>query len=138
MYKDSSNYSKMTYSIIEGADFKNATDVDSVNQNMKTVINLEQSLLRDKSKIYTNYTDLSQNIGTYIDTKTYLSANNAMYHYDDEQDPNLLVYNKKPKDIRTVINDDINELKLFQNSIYITGVIACSTLLIVAILISKK
>ena len=87
---------------------------------------------------YMNYVDISSNIGAYNAMTFDLSNNNNKYHYTDTQDPNIIRGYNSPKDLSYVINNDVNELKLYQNSIYITGVIACTTLLITAILISKK
>ena len=89
-------------------------------------------------QIYQNYLDISNNIDKYSSTANYLSNNNNIYHYNDEEDPNTLFNYNRPKDIHTAMKDDIAELQLYQNSIYITGIIACGTLLISAILISKK
>lgn len=85
-----------------------------------------------------NYLDISNNFGYYNSTVSDLSNNNAIYHYNDTQDPNTIFQNNKPKDIKAAINNDINEIQLYQNTIYITGIIACTTLLIVSMLISKK
>jgi hypothetical protein len=92
----------------------------------------------NNSKIRQTYIDISNNISSYTDTATILNANNDIYHYSDKQDPNTIIGYNAPKDIKSAINNDINELKLYQNSIYITGLIACATLLISAIFISKK
>ena len=110
----------------------------TVQQNINDQKNLAQSIQTNNSNISKNYIDISNNIGAYNTTANYLSANNNIYHYSDQQDPNTIIGYNAPKDIKTAINNDINELKLYQNSIYITGVIACATLLLTAILVSKK
>lgn len=85
-----------------------------------------------------NYTDISNNFGNYDNNVNYLKVNNDKYHYDDKIDANIIFENNKSKDINSAINNDINEIQLYQNSIYITGIIACATLLIASIIISKK
>lgn len=120
--------------IIEGID----ADTNTVEQNINNLDTTIQKVETGKTQLYQNYLDISNNIDKYSITTNYLSNNNNIYHYNDEEDPNTLFNYNKPKDIHTAINDDIAELQLYQNSIYITGIIACGTLLISAILISKK
>lgn len=84
-----------------------------------------------------NYIDMSHKFDYYKKIVSDLSNNNAIYHYNDTQDPNTIFQNK-PKDMKAAINNDINEIQLHQNTIYVTGIIACTTLLIASILISKK
>lgn len=127
------SFDKFTsFSIYEGLDSEN------VQQNINKQNNLVQTINTNNSKIRQTYLDISNNISSYTDTATILNANNDIYHYSDKQDPNIIIGYNAPKDIKDAINNDINELKLYQNSIYITGVIACATLLITAIFISKK
>jgi hypothetical protein len=130
MYKTFEGFTK--FSLYEGI------NVAPLKQNMKLHNDLVNSIQTTKTNMNTNYIDISNNIGSYNTTKDQLSQNNNIYHYDDKQDPNTIIGYNAPKDIKTAINTDINELKLYQNSIYITGIIACATLLISAILISKK
>jgi hypothetical protein len=130
MYK---TFEGFTYfSIYEGI------DSTTVQQNINNQKNLVKSIETNNSNISKNYIDISNNIGAYNTTAGILTANNNVYHYSDQQDPNTIIGYNAPKDITTAINNDINELKLYQNSIYITGVIACATLLLAAILVSKK
>ena len=85
------------------------------------------------------YKDISNNLLQYKQNQVELSSNNKKYHYDDTPD-HISLLNKQPKgkDIYMVVNSDINELKLYQNTIYVTGVIACATLLIAAIFVGRK
>jgi hypothetical protein len=85
-----------------------------------------------------NYMDISNDFGNYERIVSELKNNNNIYHYDDKIDANIIFEKNKSKDIKTAINNDINEIQLYQNSIYITGIIACATLLIASIIISKK
>jgi hypothetical protein len=130
MYKTFEGFT--TFSIYEGI------DRSTVQQNIDRQNNLLQSIQSNNEKKSKNYLDISNNIGAYNTTANILSTNNEIYHYTDNQDPNTIFGYNAPKDIKSAINNDINELKLYQNSIYITGVIACATLLIAAIFISKK
>ena len=130
MYKNLNDFE--SFSIYEGI------DTSTVQQNIYINKYLGQNIQANQTKQYQNYIDISNNIGSYDDTVDILERNNTTYHYNDEQDPNTIIGYNEPKDISYAINNDINELKLYQNSIYITGVIACATLLISAIMISKK
>jgi hypothetical protein len=118
--------------------YKEGFDISTLQQEMNLQNSLVDSIKANKRDMKNIYIDISNNIGSYNITKDQLSTNNNIYHYDDKQDPNKIIGYNAPKDIKTAINNDINELKLYQNSIYITGIIACATLLISAILISKK
>jgi hypothetical protein len=131
MYKTFEGFTH--FSIYEGI-----VDSTTVQRNINDQKNLVQSLQKNNLNISNNYIDISNNISAYNTTANILTANNNVYHYSDQQDPNTIIGYNAPKDIKTAINNDINELKLYQNSVYITGVIACATLLLAAILISKK
>jgi hypothetical protein len=131
MYKTFEGFTH--FSIYEGI-----VDSTTVQRNINDQKNLVQLIATNNSNISNNYIDISNNISAYNTTAGILTANNNVYHYSDQQDPNTIIGYNAPKDIKTAINNDINELKLYQNSIYITGVIACATLLLAAILISKK
>ena len=86
-----------------------------------------------------NYVNISNNIAKYSVNRKALQSNNAKYHYDDNiSSMSLIDRREKNADIYSVVNTDINELQLYQNSIYITGAIACATLLITAIFIGRK
>lgn len=144
MYKNLTDFepftpyaNQMQYVPSSRNDNQNAA-VMQLRQNIRINNALEKNLYANMNKEYKNYIDISNNIGKYSATANYLSENNNVYHYDDIQDPNTIIGYNEPKDIKTAINKDINEMMLYQNSIYITGVIACTTLLIAAIMISKK
>jgi len=96
----------------------------TVKGDEKNII-IKNKIIKDKISGYT----------TFVDD---LKSKESVYHYDDKLDSQTIVGYNAPKDIKSAINNDVNELKLYQNSIYITGIIACATLLISAILISKK
>jgi hypothetical protein len=130
MYKTFEGFTN--FSIYEGIDSL------TVQQNINDQKNLAQIIQTNNSKISQKYIDISNNISAYNSTANILTANNNIYHYTDDQNPTTIIGYNAPKDIKTAINNDINELKLYQNSIYITGIIACATLLLAAILVSKK
>jgi FtsZ-binding cell division protein ZapB len=129
MYNNLSNYEPFTF--IEKMD----TNIDeTVNTNTELKTSIKE--LEDEKR--QNYLDLSNNIQKYASTVDFLSENNDKYHYDDKQDPTVIIGYREPKDINSAIKKDIHQLTIYQNSIYITGVIACASLIIGAILIAKK
>jgi hypothetical protein len=119
----------------EGATFINDA---SIQQNIDKVDKLDTSIQEISDEQYKIYTDITQDVGSYINQANNLIDKNDRYHYNDIQDHNELIKRTKPKDIRTTLNDDINKINLYQNTIYISGVIACSTLIIVLLMMSKK
>jgi len=108
-----------------------------VQDNVNTVKNLEGSLTQMNIDANTNFKDISNNISEYKRITTYLEQKNDVYHYNDKQDPTILLAQNPPKDIRYVINDDINKIKLYQNTIYISGAIACATAVLAVVLLMK-
>jgi len=108
-----------------------------VQDSVNTVKNLEGSITRIDISANTNFKDISNNLGVYKKMATYLEQKNDIYHYNDKQDPMILLAQNPPKDIRYVINEDINKIKLYQNTIYISGAIACATALLAIILLTK-
>jgi hypothetical protein len=115
--------------------FYNSHDESSIGQNVNTIKEVQDDINSKKAAILQNYVDISNNIGTYMDTAYYLSSNDNVYHYTDIMDPNVIITQKNPADIKMKVNSDINEIKLYQNSVYITSAIACATLIIAAIMI---
>lgn len=108
-----------------------------VQDSVNTVKNLEGSITRIDISANTNFKDISNNLGVYKNMATYLEQKNDVYHYNDKQDPMILLAQNPPKDIRYVINEDINKIKLYQNTIYISGAIACATALLAVILLTR-
>jgi hypothetical protein len=108
-----------------------------VQDTVNTVKNLEGSITRIDISANTNFKDISNNLGVYKNMATYLEQKNDVYHYNDKQDPMILLAQNPPKDIRYVINEDINKIKLYQNTIYISGAIACATALLAVILLTR-
>jgi hypothetical protein len=117
--------------------FYTTPDIDSVGQNITTIQNLQQENGELGHKVISKYGDLSNNIGIILDKRDYLIQNNEKYHYWGKDDPNVILRPEESKDIRMALQNDVNEMKIYQNSIYISTAIACATLLIAAIIISK-
>jgi len=133
MYKTFEGFTK--FSVFEGLDQIVVSEIEKkigVGEGLKSDVNIKSD------KIIKNNQQISSNIQSYNDTINDLKSKNNIYHYNDTLDSHTIVGYNTPKDIKSAINNDVNELRLYQNSIYITGIIACSTLLISAILISKK
>jgi hypothetical protein len=118
--------------------FYTSNDVPSINDNINTINRIQEDINRNKENTLQNYTDISQNVGTYINDLQYLITHNSKYYYDDHLDPTSILSQKTPADIKVAVNEDINTIKLHQNSIYITSAIACATLLIAAIMIAPS
>ena len=114
------------------------TDISYIPQNIEVNKNIQTELINTQDEILHTYTDLSQNIDVYRSKTKFLQANNDKYHYNDVQDPNVIIYPEESKDIKTAILHDVNEIKLYQNSMYITTAIAAATFLIASIILSKK
>jgi len=112
-------------------------DIDSVEKNITTIQNLQQSNALLGKELINKYGDLSNNVIGLTDKMKYLYDNNKKYHYWGKDDPNVIIRPEESTDIRWALQKDVTEMKLYQNSIYISTVIACATLLIAAITISK-
>ena len=89
------------------------------------------------AKLQKNYAPLTTSINKNRADRKYLQDNNSKYHYDDIQDPNVIIRPEESKDIKVAIQQDIQHMKLYQNSIYIVSTVAGVTLLISAILLFK-
>jgi len=110
------------------------TNIDSVSQNMNTIQNINQE--NTSKQIINQFIDLSHNVGATIDKMGYL-YHNKKYQYWGKEDPNVLIHPEESQDIQTALQKDVTDMRLYQNSIYVTTAIACATLLIGAIIISK-
>lgn len=116
--------------------FYTSNDEASVSNNINTINLIQTEIDRNKKNVLINYSDISETIDNYTDGVKYLSIHNNKYHYNDQLDPNTILSRESKSDIKTKVNTDINDIKLYQNSIYITSAIACATLLITAIIIA--
>jgi hypothetical protein len=109
----------------------------TVSKNLDAIQTIHQENINTNKQKINQYMDLSQNVGATIDKMGYLYNNNAKYQYWGRDDPNVIINPEESQDIRMALQKDVTELRLYQNSIYITTAIACATLLIGAIVISK-
>jgi hypothetical protein len=122
------NYTPMTFK----------TDPNAVAQNVATIQKMQQDLNTTSSQLQQNYSALTTDVNKNISSRQYLHQNNSKYHYDDVQDPNVILRPEESKDIKVAIQQDIQQMKLYQNSIYMVSVIAGATLLIATIILVKK
>lgn len=128
-----------TYSLYKTKEnFDTTTTQLAINKNINQINDLKMDMSNNQALMQSNFADISNNLQKYYDTANYLSSNNSTYHYDDKQSSQEIMFQTSPKDIKYVVQDDINQLKLYQNSVYISGVLACATLLIAVILIGRK
>jgi hypothetical protein len=114
------------------------TDISYIPQNIEINKNIQDDLIRTQDDLLKSYTDLSQNMNMYLSQTKLLQDNNDKYHFNDTQDPNVIVRPEDSKDIKTAIMNDVNEIKLYQNSIYVATSIAAATFLIAIIIMTKK
>jgi hypothetical protein len=110
---------------------------ETVSQNIDTVQSIYQRDINTNKQIVNQFMDLSYNVGETIDKMTFLYNNNEKYKYWGRDDPNVIINPEESQDIRAVLQKDVTEMRLYHNSIYITTAIACATLLIGSIIISK-
>jgi hypothetical protein len=117
--------------------FNTIPNINSVGQNITIIQELQEENAVVGQELLTKYVDLSNNVVGLLDKREYLLKNNEKYHYWGKDDPNVILRPEESKDIRMALQNDINDMKLYQNSIYISTAIACATFLIAAIIISK-
>ena len=110
----------------------------NVNENINTIRNITNDYITSKNELLKNYTDLSNNIQTHLSDIDFIENKNDRYNYYEMRDPNVILYPETSKDIHTAILDDVNQIKLYQNSIYISTSIAIATILIATIILTKK
>jgi hypothetical protein len=115
--------------------FVNNNNVESIKTNVDTLTYLNTQNNQLQTKLLSNYTDISYNVQSYLDIQRDISNNDTKYHYNDEMDPISIMKKDTGNNIHTILEKDINMLKLYQNSIYVSSAIACATLLIAAIII---
>ena len=114
------------------------SDPNTINKNIATIQSIQTDIKNTNTALLKNYPILSSAVDVNESTRKHLHNNNSKYHYDDTQDPNVIIHPEESKDIKTAIQQDIQQLKLYQNSIYITAVIAGATFLIATIILVKK
>jgi hypothetical protein len=117
--------------------FNTNSNINVVGENLSTIQILQEENTVLGKNLISKYGDLSNNIVGVLDKRAYLLENNEKYHYWGKDDPNVILRPEESKDIRTALQNDVNEMRFYQNSMYISTAIACATLLISAIIISK-
>jgi hypothetical protein len=122
------NYTPMTFN----------TDPTAVPQNVATIQKMQKDLNQTSAQLQRNYSLLTPHVNKNISNRQYLQKNNSKYHYNDIQDPNVILRPQESKDIKVAIQQDIQQMKLYQNSIYMVSAIAGATLLIATIILVKK
>jgi Skp family chaperone for outer membrane proteins len=108
-----------------------------IAQNISTIQQMQTDLTTSGAKLQKNYSELKSEEEKYKADVNFLRANNVKYHYDDTQDPNILLRPEESNDIKVAIQRDIQDMKLYQNSIYMVSMIAGATLLIATIILVK-
>ena len=92
-------------------------------------------------KVGSNYIDIGNNIIRYNTLHKKLSNNNKKYEFN-EYDINTDIYKtnilQKTPSIVDAANDDINEMIMQQNNMYILGTVASAALIVTAILLSSS
>jgi hypothetical protein len=121
------NYTPMTFN----------TDQNAVEENVATIHQMHTDLNKTSGELQKNYKSLTRVVNRNINARKYLQKNNSKYHYDDTQDPNVILRPEESKDIKVAIQQDIQHMKLYQNSIYMVSAIAGATLLIATIILVK-
>ena len=122
------NYTPMTFN----------TDPTAVPQNVATIQQMQKDLNQTSAQLQRNYSLLTTGVNKNISNRQYLQKNNSKYHYNDIQDPNVILRPQESKDIKVAIQHDIQQMKLYQNSIYMVSAIAGATLIIATIILVKK
>ena len=122
------NYTPMTFN----------TDPTAVPQNVATIQQMQKDLNQTSAQLQQNYSLLTTDVNKNISSREHLQKNNSKYHYNDIQDPNVILRPQESKDIKVAIQQDIQQMKLYQNSIYMVSAIAGATLIIATIILVKK
>ena len=122
------NYTPMTFN----------TDPTAVPQNVATIQQMQKDLNQTSAQLQRNYSLITTGVNKNISNRQYLQKNNSKYHYNDIQDPNVILRPQESKDIKVAIQQDIQQMKLYQNSIYMVSAIAGATLIIATIILVKK
>ena len=111
--------------------FKNmAANMDDLKAEYATVGN---EIMKTRDKIL-------QERQSWENKNAYLLKHNQKYddHWVLQKDKKINTYIHKNEDTLDVIEDDINEMLIQENTMYISGTIACATLLVAAIFVSSS
>lgn len=108
-----------------------------IAQNISTIQQMQTDLTTSGAKLQKNYSELKSEEEKYKADVNFLRANNVKYHYDDIQDPNIILRPEESKDIKVAIQEDIQHLSLYQHSIRMVSIVTGATLLISALILFK-
>jgi hypothetical protein len=114
------------------------TNTTELPQNMGTIQSIQSNISQTQNTLLTQYTGLTKNVKDYSVAKDNLHKNKEKYHYDDKQDPHVIVFPQDSKDIHTAVQNDINELKYYQYSIYMSSILAGATFFVAVLMLSRK
>lgn len=120
---------------------ENGCVADISNNKLGPLHTALSGLHTNSLKVGSNYIDIGNNINKYNALHNQLSNNSKKYEFN-EYDINTDVYKtnmlQKTPSIVDAANDDINEMIMQQNHMYILGTVASATLIITAILLSSS
>lgn len=92
------------------------------------------------NEIVKNRDEIKETTQSWKEKNAYFLKHNRKYddHWVLQRDKKINSYIHKDEDTLDVIEDDINELLLQENTMYISGTIACATLLVAALFVSSS
>jgi hypothetical protein len=92
------------------------------------------------NEIVENSDEIKETTQSWKEKNAYILKHNRKYddHWVIQRDKKINSYIHKDEDTLDVIEDDINELLLQENTMYISGTIACATLLVAALFVSSS
>lgn len=90
--------------------------------------------------IIQNRDEIVENTDKWKEKNTFFLKHNQKYddHWVLQRDKKINPYIHKDKDTLDAINEDIDELLIQQNTMYVSGTIACATLLVAALFVSSS
>ena len=92
------------------------------------------------NEIVENRDEIKETTQSWKEKNAYFLKHNRKYddHWVLQRDKKINSYIHKDEDTLDVIEDDINEILLQENTMYISGTIACATLLVAALFVSSS
>ena len=107
-----------------------AANMDDLKANYVSIGN---DIIRDREEI-------KETTQAWKAKNAYFLKHNNKYddHWVVQKDKQINTYIHKDKDTLDAIDRDINELLIQENTMYISGTIACATLLVAALFVSSS
>tara|TARA_B100000035_G_scaffold215730_1_gene184861 strand:+ start:1400 stop:1780 length:381 start_codon:yes stop_codon:yes gene_type:complete len=92
------------------------------------------------NNIIQNRDEIVENTDKWKEKNAFFLKHNQKYddHWVLQRDKKINPYIHKDKDTLDAINEDIDELLIQQNTMYVSGTIACATLLVAALFVSSS